>query len=185
MVVFGSNAGATLPALQGLGFDCENLGCSNGTNLGVEALINPATQAALALASRYRRFGPVGGAYILTGFGAEMPVAYDEPQAANEEQQPSQPQVIVIQQPVQAGADQHLAEAAPASEAAPLFDPGEFALVLKDGSNISAVAFTRQGDKLVYITRDGKRSTVSISNIDVDATTKLNDDRGTPIKLSI
>jgi hypothetical protein len=60
-----------------------------------------------------------------------------------------------------------------------------FSLVLKDGSQISAVAFTRQGDQVVYITNEGKRQYVAVAKIDADATTKLNEDRGTPLRFSL
>jgi len=60
-----------------------------------------------------------------------------------------------------------------------------FALVLKDGSQISAVAFTRQGDQVVYINNDGKRQYVAVAQVDAGATTKVNEDRGTPLKFSL
>ncbi len=176
----------SLPALGGLGFDCENLGCLSGSNLGVEALINPATQANLALAARFHRFGNLTGAYLLTGYGGGYPIAYDEPQADNQEEEPAPqqpPQIIVIQHPM-APARPAEAESAPAAEA-PLPDVGEFTLILKNGNQISAVAFTRHNDQLVYITREGNRRTVKVADVDAAATTKLNEDRGTPLKLSI
>ena len=177
----------TLPAFGGSGFDCENLGCSSGSNLGVEALINPSTAANLALAARFHRIGNLTGAYLLTGYGGGYPVAYDEPEADNQDQGPApaqqQPQIIVIQQPAPAARPAE-AESAPAAEA-PLPDVGDFTLLLKNGGEISAVAFTRRNDQLVYITREGNRRTVRVADIDVAATTKLNEDRGTPLKLSI
>jgi len=174
----------TLPALGGLGFDCENLGCSSGSNLGVEALINPSTAANLALAARFHRIGNLTGAYLLTGYGGGVPIAYDEPEADNQDQAPApqQPQIIVIQQPAPPARAE--ADLAPAAEA-PLPDVGDFTLLLKNGGEISAVAFTRRNDQLVYITREGNRRTVRVADIDVAATTKLNEDRGTPLKLSI
>ena len=100
VLLYGPNSSLsrnTLPALGGLGFDCENLGCSSGSNLGVEALINPSTAANLALAARFRRLGNLTGAYLLTGYGGGYPVAYDEPEADNQDQEPApaqqQPQI--------------------------------------------------------------------------------------------
>jgi hypothetical protein len=179
----GQGTPNTLPAIGGLGFDCENLGCYNG-NLGVEALINPSTAANLALAERFHRFGAFTGAYLLGGYG--YPYAYEEPsdnQAAAEEPAQQQPQIIVIQQPVPQTKPAE-AEAAPAAEE-PLPDVGDFTLILKNGSQISAVAFTRRKDQLVYITREGNRHTVNVADVDAAATMKLNEDRGTPLKLSI
>ncbi len=173
-----------LPAFGGLGFDCQNLGCSAGSNLGVEALINPSTEANLALAARFHRLGNLTGAYLLTGYGGGYPVAYDEPQAENQDEEPApqQPQIIVIQQPTAPTKPE--AESAAAVEP-PLPDVGDFTLILKNGNQISAVAFTRRDDQLVYITREGSRRTVKVADVDAAATTKTNEDRGTPLKLSI
>src|ERR1700733_773200 len=179
---------SSLPALGGLGFDCENLGCSS-RNLGVEALIDPATAANLALAARFHRLGNLTGAYLLTGGYGGVPIGYDEPESDYQDQDagpapaPQQPQIIVIQQPAPAARPAE-AESAPAAEA-PLPDVGDFTLLLKNGGEISAVAFTRRNDQLVYITREGNRRTVRVADIDAAATIKLNEDRGTPLKLSI
>jgi len=183
IMYIGQGTPNTLPAIGGLGFDCQNLNCYGG-NLGVEALINPSTELSLALAQRFRRFGAYTGAYLLGGYG--YPYAYEEPadnQAAEEPAQPQPPQVIVIQQPVPPARPAE-AEAAPAAEE-PAPDVGDFTLILKNGSQISAVAFTRRKDQLVYITREGSRHTVNVADVDGPATTKLNEDRGTPLKLSI
>ena len=64
-------------------------------------------------------------------------------------------------------------------------DLGDFTLVLKNGTEITAVAFTRRKDQLVYITSSGARRTVNVADVDADATTKANEDRGTPFKLPI
>jgi len=176
----------SLPAFGALGFDCENLGCNSG-NLGVEALIDPATRANLELALRFARLGALTGTYFITGFGG-YPMGYDEPQADTQNQepapppQPQQPQIIVIQQPPATEKPGPSAEAAPEPSA---LDIGDFALVLKNGNQFTAVAFTRRDDQLVYITHDGNRRTVNISDVDTAATTKVNEDRGTPFKLPI
>jgi hypothetical protein len=177
----------TLPAIGGSGFDCEYLGCSGGANLGTEALINPATQAQLALAARFRRIGGLTGVYLL---GGGYPYDYEEPEAeapAEEQAAPQQPapQIIVIQQPSPNAQSAQPSEAAAAPEPEVVPDVGDFTLILKSGTEITAVAFTRRNDQLVYITRAGARRTVNVADVDVTATTKANEDRGTPFKLPI
>jgi hypothetical protein len=44
---------------------------------------------------------------------------------------------------------------------------GEFTLVFKDGKKAAAVAYTRQGDRIVYVTKDGVRHSAAVANIDV------------------
>lgn len=186
-----ADSGISLEEFTGLGppINLNNYGQPGGVNgnLGVEALINPVTQAELALASRLRGNVVGSSAYLLGGGYAYYPGDYEqaqpEPQPAEAPATP-QPQIIIIQQPVPAGAPS--AEPARAEEIAPQQEPtSPLTLVLKNGSHIEAVAFTRQGDKIVYITRTGARSTVAIADVDAAATTKLNDDRGTPLTLSL
>jgi hypothetical protein len=168
--------------VPGLGFDYENLAAISG-NLAEKALIDPATQAELALAERLNR-GVGEPAFFLSGYGygGEAPVAYDTPEP---QPQPA-PQIIIVQPPVTAPAS---GQAGPRAEQeaapAPLPDASDFLLVLKNGAMVSAVAFTRQGDQLVYVTKEGNRRTMSVSGIDTDATSKVNEARGTPLKLSI
>ena len=167
--------------VPGLGFDFEHLAAISG-NLAEKALIDPATQAELALAERLNR-GVGEAAFFLPSYGGEAPVTYEAPEA-QPATQPA-PQIIIVQPPAAAPASQ----AAPRSEqeaaSAPLPDASDFLLVLKNGAMVSAVAFTRQGDQLVYVTKEGNRRTMSVDSIDSDATSKVNEARGTPLKLSI
>ncbi len=151
------------------------------SNLGVEAAIDPATQLNLALAQRLLRTGGFGGGgyYLLTGGGAYAvptePVESDQPVA-----QQQQPQVIVVQQvPAQQGALGQEAEA-PA-----LPDVGQFTLVLQGGRQIQAIAFTHTNDRIIYITSDGSRRTLALSDLDTDATLRINEERGTPLQLPL
>jgi hypothetical protein len=78
--------------------------------------------------------------------------------------------------------------AAPApepQEAAPLPDVGSFTLVMRDGTQVDAVAFTRAQDKLIYITPDGGRRTVAVRDIDGNSTERVNQERGTPLQLPL
>lgn len=70
-------------------------------------------------------------------------------------------------------------------EAAPLPDVGSFALVMRDGTQVDALAFTRTQDKIIYITPDGGRRTVAASDIDSDSTARVNEERGTPLQLPL
>jgi uncharacterized iron-regulated membrane protein len=64
-------------------------------------------------------------------------------------------------------------------------DEGEFTLVLRSGQEIEAVAFTRVDDRIVYITTGGGRHTVAVRELDVDATVRLNQERGTPLQIPL
>lgn len=191
VAVFNPDTGTTTfqdftGQVPGLGFDFAHLAAISG-NLAEKALIDPATQAELALAERLNR-GAVGGqAFFLSDFGGSAPV-YEAPEAPP---QPA-PQIIIVQPPASA-----VAPAAPGSAqaqprveeeqvaAAPVSEASDFLFVLKSGVMVSAVAFTRQGDQLVYVTREGNRRTLSVATIDSDATTQVNAARGVPLKLSI
>jgi hypothetical protein len=58
-------------------------------------------------------------------------------------------------------------------------------LVLRDGTKIQAVAFTRKSDSIVYITTDGTRRTLALADLDSAATQRVNQERGTPLNLSL
>ncbi len=70
-------------------------------------------------------------------------------------------------------------------EAAPLPDVGSFTLVMRDGTQVDALAFTRAQDKIIYITPDGGRRTVAVSDIDTDSTERVNEERGTPLQMPL
>jgi hypothetical protein len=172
--------------VPGLGFDFEHLAAISG-NLAEKALTDPVTMEELALAQRFNRNNGGSSAFFLGGgYGggdyAAAPVDNGDSQdpPAQPAAQPA-PQIIIVQQQPNGAADAHAQEQA----AAPLPEASDFLLVLKSGAMVSAVAFTRQGDQLVYVTKEGNRRTMSVATIDSDATSKLNAARGTPLKLSI
>lgn len=172
----GTNLGQLLNPVPGLGFDYSNLAALNH-DLGVRAIIDPITQQELALSERLLQLTPT--APISSSFFASEPVVMLE-------QQP--PQVIIVQQP-QPPAGEATAEAPPSAapaavEQPPLPDVGQFVLVLHDGTQIQAVAFTRQSERIVYITTDGRRRSIAIGDLDKAATRRLNNERGTPLQLS-
>ena len=176
LVGLQANLGQILNPVPGLGFDYSNLAALNH-DLGVRAIIDPITQQELALSERLLQLTPT--APISSSFFASEPVVMLE-------QQP--PQVIIVQQP-QPPVEQATAEAPPSAvptavEQPPLPDAGQFVLVLHDGTQIQAVAFTRQSNRIVYITTDGRRRSIAIGDLDTAATRRLNDERGTPLRLS-
>ena len=169
-----------LNPFPGFGFDFEHLSAIN-QNLAIKALIDPATQARLAIAERVARntrFAP--GYFLLDGGGSyAVPVGEDQqPQA----QQP----IIIVQQPAPAQvAEQAPADYAPMETPTPLPDEGEFTLVLRNGKQLQAAAFTRMSDKIVYITPDGGRRTVALGDLDSGETQRVNQERGVPLQLSL
>ena len=169
-----------LNPFPGFGFNFEHLSALN-QDLGIKALIDPATQARLAVAERLlrsTRFSP--GFFLLDGGGS-----YVVPVGPDQQPQAQQP-IIIVQQPApQQAAAQPPAETAPAEAAAPLPDEGEFTLVLRNGKQLQAAAFTRMTDKIVYITPDGGRRTLALGDLDSDATQRVNQERGVPLQLSL
>jgi hypothetical protein len=177
-----------LDPVPGLGFDFSNL-AARDRDLGIKAAIDPATQWRLAIAERLLRenhgFAGTGG-YILDGGGyyaAPEESASEEPAAATPA---PQPQIIVVQAPA---ANQQATASGPAAESQaqqpPLPDVGEFTLVLRDGTKIEAIAFTRKSDSIVYITADGSRRTLAVADLDSAATERVNQERGKPLDLSL
>jgi hypothetical protein len=170
------------------GFDYQFLSVMN-QDLTIKALIDPATEWKLALAERLLRDRPsFGGAgfYLLDGGGAyaapDDSASADSTPAQQPDQSAQQPQIIVVQAapPSQQAADQPAAE-----DSEPLPDVGEFTLILQNGTQLQAVAFTRVNDRIVYITADGSRRTFAVTDLNSDATVRVNEERGTPLQLPL
>ncbi|MGA3292890.1 MAG: hypothetical protein ABSE45_02770 [Candidatus Acidiferrales bacterium] len=165
------------------GFDYAYLSAID-SELAVKSFIDPVTQLRLAAAERVLRdTGGFGGSgfYLLGGGGYYLPDETDQPP----QQQSQQPQIIVLQQAPanQEEAAQSEPEAEP--EGALLPDVGQFTLVLRNGSQIQAVAFTRSNDRIIYITAEGNRRAIPISDLDSDATVRINEERGTPLSFPL
>jgi hypothetical protein len=189
----------------GFGFDYEFLAAIHKDD-DIKAFIDPATQARLAVARRRLRREHLGsgGFVLLDGGGAyaipaddlngdangEQASAGDDAQQPGQGQQQQQP-IIIIQQPAAASQGSGSQGALDAQngvqqqEEAPLRDVGEFTLVLMSGREIETVAFTRADDKIVYITAEGGRRTLAVADLDIDATVRLNQERGTPLQLPL
>jgi len=167
------------------GFDYAYLSAMD-SDLGIKAFIDPATQMRLAAARRFLRgtrgFGFGGSGFYILDSGGEY-AAPDEEPAASEQPAP-QPQIIILQQAPAAQQTEAQAGPEPAMETpAPLPDVGQFTLVLRNGSQIQAVAFTRSNDKIVYITVEGSRRTIALADLDSAETVRVNEEQGTPLQL--
>lgn len=166
----------------------------NNNLLGVKAFIDPATQMELATYERLQRNLQTSGIYLpLLPMYAAVPDDENEAAADNGPDQgqlppapPQQPQVIIVQeQPQPADENSAPPENSPAEEQAPLPDEGEFLLIFRDGSSEEAAAFTKSGNQVVYITPEGNRESAPLSDLDVQETQKVNQERGTPLQLSL
>lgn len=184
--VFGGSFGSvsvgpligTFP-VPGFGFDFTHFAAVN-RNLGIRALIDPATQLQLALARQILRETPFFP--FVTAFPFSQPEVVVVPQ----------PQVIVVQQPVPVEEREErgrrveaAAQPQPRREPQPVEELGELVLVRSDGRVLFAVAFSRVNERLVYVTREGIRRSFPLSELDVDATQQMNEERGTSLRLPI
>lgn len=173
-----------LNPVPGLGFDYNHLSAIN-QDLGIKALIDPVTELRIAEARRFLRGSRFAGpGYFILDGGAYYPVSEDtaaaEP-AALEQSAQQQPQVVVVQAPP---AQQSAGNSSDVDET-PLPDVGQFTLVLQNGKQLQAVAFTRMNGEIVYITTDGNRRTIAVADLNPDATVRINQERGTPLQLPL
>jgi hypothetical protein len=101
-------------------------------------------------------------------------------QEPNQENDQRQPRYFILQQ---APAPQQPESQESAATLTP--DEGEFTLVLRDGTSISTAAFTHSNEKFIYISPDGGRHTLAASDVDADATVRVNQERGIPLRLPL
>jgi hypothetical protein len=174
-----------LRSVSPAGFSYTYLSAMN-QDLGIKAVIDPATEWKLAVAHRFLHGrGPFGGSgfYLLDDQGGYA--APDDSQSADTgpaDQPAQQPQVIVVQA---AQPSEQAPEQPPADDSASLPDVGQFTLVLQSGVELQAVGFTRVKDRIVYITADGSRRTIGVDDLNSDATVRVNEERGTPLQLPL
>jgi len=166
------------------GFDYQFLNAIN-SDLAKKALVDPVTQLEIAQAVRIQRAlsgGGVSGAYILDGGGYYVPSESDQGSPPTEdaaEASDAQPQEQ--QQP-----EQNAQEPVSEDQSGSLVrDEGQFTLVLNDGKQIQALAFSHSKDKIIYITPDGGRESIAYDQLDADATVRVNQERGTPLQLPL
>jgi hypothetical protein len=155
-------------------------------NWAIEAAIDPATQWRLFEAQKYLGSAALSGPgfYLVDGGYYEAPSETGE--TDQNEQQPQareaagdQEQRIGRSGEASAASGQQVA-----SESLPE-DVGQFVLVLRNGTQIQAVAFSRSGDRIVYITTDGLRRSLALADVDTQSTVRINDERGTPVQLPL
>ena len=167
--------------VPGLGFDFPHLAAVGGNFRGNPPGFGRGMR-------RHRDFGGNFGAGILFG---GFPYYSDFSDYQQEPQQPQQPQIIVIQQPVPAApSEQQVApsrdtipEAAqPAPPPAPVRDIGEFVLVRRDGRIVFASVFSVTGSQVQYVTPEGIRRVLPLSELDTAATQEMNEARGTTLQ---
>jgi len=166
------------------GFDYAYLSAID-SDLAIKALIDPVTQWRLATAERFlhgtRGTGFGSSGFYLLDAGGEYTVP-EEPAASD--QPAPQPQIFVLQQAPAAQQTEAQAATEPEMEAVPpLPDVGQFTLVLHNGTQIQAVAFTLLNNKIVYITAEGSRRTIALADLDSAATVRVNEEQGIPLQL--
>ncbi|HEX2713168.1 MAG TPA: hypothetical protein VHM88_13295 [Candidatus Acidoferrales bacterium] len=174
---FGPLVTSTFP-VPGLGFDFAHLAAIS-RNFKVSDISVLTTAQRLALAQRLASLNSFSVPFL-----AASPVVLVQ-----------QPPVVVVQQPAAAEEIAEAAERTPrvgprdAEVAArvpePAHDAGEFVLVRLDGRLVFAVAFSTQGDLLTYVTREGLRRSLRLTELDIDATRRMNEGRGTTIHLPV
>lgn len=115
----------------------------------------------------------------------------DQPEESAAPTTQPQPQIIVIQQPppapqseVDTEADTGNPSAVPAEapRELPVPDVGNFILVRRDGRILFASVFSVVGSELQYVTPEGIRRTMELSDLDADATQQMNEARGSTVQ---
>lgn len=180
-VVVSAGSGGTVQTLltgdvpvPGLGFDYAHHTAVN-RSLDTLALVDPLTQHRLALARQIRQEMP--RFTLLPVFSQVTQVFVQAP-----------PPVIVMQPaaepPVERVERVRYVEPVVAPPApAPVRELGELVLVLRDGSERLARAFTVNAARILYISPEGLRRTLPLEELDVEATLAANEERGTLLHL--
>jgi hypothetical protein len=176
----------------GLAFAPQSSFAGANDDFLLKAAIDPATQWRIATAERLFRLNPPlvsGIAYFWPpyGYGYGYPVPPEESNAQPAlEQAPvsgQQQPIIIVQGSGQGNSARTEQQAPVTAPEAPLPDVGQFTLVLRNGKKIDAIAFTKLNGKIIYVTPDGSRRTLSTGDLDPDATNQVNEERGTPLQL--
>jgi hypothetical protein len=169
--------------VPGLGFDFPHLAAISGGQAN----------------NHFSHFGHTGrrgqGSFVPILFGGYPfyydDLGYEQPERQVVPQPQPQPQIIVIQQPVPArqsadpGSDtENLPASVSAPQAdAPIRDVGDFILVRRDGRLLFASVFSVDGTQLQYVTPEGIRRTLALSDLDAGATQQMNEARGTTVQI--
>ena len=105
----------------------------------------------------------------------QPPVVIVQPQPAMAEEAPERP---ARSTPVES-----LESVAPARAPEPPREAAEYVLLRRDGRLLFAVAFSTDGRLLTYITREGVRRSVPLADLDLEATRRMNEERGITVHL--
>ncbi len=164
--------------VPGFGFDYTHHAAVT-RDLGIRAIIDPATQHQLALARAIRRETPI--------FPTVLPIVINT--NVNQIFITTPPPVVIVQQPamVEIPVERVERQEAVRIEAPPTPQPvaelGELVLIRKDGRVFFAVAYSVVNGRLVYVTREGLRRSFPLAELDADATLQMNEERGTSLRL--
>jgi hypothetical protein len=170
----GTGAGLFTP-----GFGFSHLGTAD-QDLWIKAAIDPATQWRLFEKRRFLGHGGFGSGFYLLDGGAyyEPPI---EPLETEQAPPPEQAAPAEARSTTAPPEERHVSS----EPSVPVEDVGQFVLVLRNGTELPAVAFTRTKDRVVYVTIDGLRRTLALADLDVDATRRINEERGTPLEIQL
>lgn len=196
------NGGFSTP---GFGFDFTHHAAVN-RDIGVRALIDPITQQQLALERQIRRETPVfPGAFPVVLNSTQVIVMPPAPVVVVVPQQQPPPEnsgreiIDAIERIERLHHSNGNAAGNPGNEGrsdAPgavrdaLADPpgahresADLVFIRRDGNLVFAVAFSTRSDRIVYVTREGHRRSLLLSDLDVPATLEMNEARGTTLKI--
>ena len=163
-------------------------------NLAVKALIDPATQAQLALERQIRRSTPI--VPIAPFFPTTTVIVVQQPPVVIINDPGSEPEAedgltlvagraaprrARMQEPEPVETPRELVR--PAEPAPPVPDLDEMVLVRRDGKLIFVVAFSAQGERVVYVTKEGHRRSMLLAELDSEATRAFNEERGVNVRV--
>ena len=179
---FGFDATSGVP---GLGFDFPHL-----------AAISAARGNGFSSRGHHGDHRNQTGFFLSILFGGGYPYYADDADADQSEPQPEAPQpqqqVAAVPQP---DASQQYVESSAATgsgsaaataiapDEAPVPDIGDFILVRRDGRVLFASLFSVVGTQLQYVTPEGIRHTMAVSDIDSNATQQMNEARGSIVQI--
>ena len=176
----------SISSVPGLGFDFPHWAAVNG------ALRNSSLQFGHHGHRAQGTFAPLffgGYPYDYADLGSDQQDQQQDPQTVEQSQPQSQSAVNEQPTPAQQGTDSGSDTgnlSAPVSElqaAEQVPDVGNFIFVRRDGRILFASVFSVVGPQLQYVSPEGIRRTLAISDLDVDATQQMNEARGTTVQI--
>jgi hypothetical protein len=172
--------------VPGLGFDFPHWAAING------ALRSSPLQIGHRGHGAQGSFVPLffgGYPYDYADSASDQQDQQQDPQTVEQSQPQSQTAVneqpIPAQQGTDSGSDTGNPSASVSEPQAPeqVPDVGNFIFVRRDGRILFASVFSVVGPQLQYVSPEGIRRTLAISDLDVDATQQMNEARGTTVQI--